>query len=348
MSVLIMDKPDLKNYTLAQLTEMLVAMGLPAYRAKQVFSWLYRPGLPSFPRMTDLSLQMRGELEEQYQISRLETARKELSTDGTCKYAFRLADGNVIESVLIPEEERNTLCLSSQVGCAMGCRFCLTATMGFIRNLTPAEMVNQVCTVTEELCAKGQVVTNLVFMGMGEPLANFDHLITALDILSDHHGLAFSSRRITVSTCGLIPRIAELGEKSKVNLAISLHAADDEQRNQLMPVNRTYPIADLLEALKSFPLPPRRRIMIEYIMINGVNDADADAHLLAKKLRGISCKINLLPYNETSTLGYGPSPMARIERFQEILRHHGYTALLRTSRGADISAACGQLAAKER
>jgi 23S rRNA (adenine2503-C2)-methyltransferase len=343
-----MEKPDLKNYSLAKLTETLAAMGMPAYRAKQVFAWIYRPGLPTFARMTDLSLPMRGELEEQYQISWLEPAKKELSEDGTCKYAFRLADGNVVESVLIPEEDRNTLCLSSQVGCAMGCRFCLTATMGFVRNLTAAEMVNQVCTVAEELRAKEQVVTNLVFMGMGEPLANFEQLVTAIDILTDNHGLAFSSRRVTVSTCGLIPRIVELGEKTRVNLAVSLHAADDEKRDQLMPVNRTYPISELLATLRDFPLPPRRRIMIEYIMIKGVNDADADAELLARKLHGISCKINLLPYNETSSLGYEPSPMERIERFREILRNHGYTALLRTSRGADISAACGQLAAKER
>jgi len=346
VSLTIMEKPDLKNYTLAQLTETLATMGLPAYRAKQVFAWIYRPGMPNFARMTDLSLPIRGELEERYQISWLAPVRRELSEDGTCKYAFRLADGNVIESVLIPEEDRNTLCLSSQVGCAMGCRFCLTATMGFVRNLTPAEMVNQVCTVAEELHAKGQAVNNLVFMGMGEPLANFDQLATAIAILTNNYGLAFSSRRITVSTCGLIPRIIELGEKTRVNLAVSLHAADDDKRNQLMPVNRTYPIADLLNALREFPLPPRRRIMIEYIMINGLNDADTDAELLARKLHGISCKINLLPCNETSAMGYGPSPMARIERFQQILRNHGYTALLRTSRGADISAACGQLAAQ--
>ncbi len=322
-------------------------MGQPAFRAKQVFAWLYRPGITSFSEMTDLSKELRKDLVEKCHFGQFTDYQKEESEDGTCKYGFTLEDGKTIESVLIPEEDRNTLCVSSQVGCAMGCGFCLTATMGFIRNLAPAEMVNQVCAVLEELRGKDATITNLVFMGMGEPLANFDNLIKAIDILTDQRGLDFSPRRITISTCGLIPKIQELGEKTKVNLAISLHAADDEKRNQIMPVNKTYPLPDLLEALKAFPLPKRKRIMIEYIMIKDVNDSDQDAKQLGKILQGIPCKINLLPYNDTESLGYQPSTPERVESFQKILRNQGYTALLRVSRGADISAACGQLAAKK-
>ncbi len=341
-----MNKPDLKNYTFAELTEFLKDAGQPAFRAKQVFAWLYRPGITDFSEMTDLSKDFRLDLREKCRIERFTDFQKEESADGTCKYGFKLRDGKTIESVLIPDEDRQTLCISSQVGCAMGCRFCLTATMGFTRNLLPSEIVNQVCAVLEDLRGTDQTISNLVFMGMGEPLANFDNLIKAIDILTDQQGLDFAARRITVSTCGLIPRIAELGEKTKVNLAISLHAADDEKRSRIMPVNKTYPLADLLEELKQLPLPRRKRIMIEYIMIKDVNDSDQDARLLAKKLHEIPCKINLLPYNETESLDFKPSSPERVLAFQQILRKQDYTVLLRTSRGADISAACGQLAAK--
>jgi len=342
-----MDKTDLKNLSLKKLTAFVVGLGLPAFRAKQIFAWLYRPGTTDFSTMTDLSLELRQRLDASCKINTLRPSHREQSRDGTIKYGFTLEDGQLIESVLIPEDERNTLCVSSQVGCAMGCRFCLTATMGFKRNLTPAEMVNQVVAVMDELRATGRTVTNLVFMGMGEPLANFDNLIDALEILMDPHGLDFSSRRITVSTCGLIPRLRELGDRVKVNLAVSLHAPDNATRSKLMPVNQTYPLDDLLQACKDFPLPNRRRIMMEYIMLKDINDSDQAAELLARKLRGIPCKINLLAYNATDNLGYESSSPERIEHFQEILRRHGYTVLLRDSRGADISAACGQLATRK-
>lgn len=341
-----MEKTDLKNFTQQKLNDFAQELGLPAFRAKQIFAWLYRPAIESFSQMTDLSLELREKLNETCRISSLHPTQREESQDGTIKYGFELEDGFVIESVLIPEEDRNTLCVSSQVGCAMGCTFCLTATMGFKRNLTPAEMVNQVIAVIEDLRQKDKAITNLVFMGMGEPLANFDNLIDALEILINQRGLDFSSRRITVSTCGLIPKMLEMGDRIKVNLAVSLHAPDDETRNRLMPVNQTYPLADLLQACRDFPLPNRRRIMIEYIMLKDLNDSDQDAELLAHKLRGIPCKINLLAYNQTDALDFEPSSPERIKRFQEILRRHDYTVLLRSSRGADISAACGQLAAK--
>ena len=340
-----MNKPDLKDFTLDQLTEFVESLGLPAFRARQIFSWLYRPGIKDFSQMTDISKELRAGLAEKAYFSRLTPLKEEHSADGTVKYAFQLDDGAIIESVLIPEEDRHTLCVSSQVGCAMGCGFCLTGTMGFRRNLRPSEIVNQVYAVVEMLHEHGQgQLNNLVFMGMGEPLANFDNLIPALKILMEQRGLDFSSRRITVSTCGIVPRIKELGEKVPVNLAISLHAVDDETRSKLMPVSKTYPIDDLLAACREFPLPKRRKIMFEYILIKDLNDSLEEARLLAKKLRGIRCKINLLPYNETDALPFQRPSEERIEAFQKILWNAGYTVLIRSSRGADISAACGQLA----
>jgi 23S rRNA (adenine2503-C2)-methyltransferase len=348
-----MSKVDLKNLTQAQLIEYVKELGLPLFRARQIFSWLYRPGITSFAQMTDINKELRATLSDQAEISRLAVARKEQSTDGAIKFAFRLADGEIIESVLIPEEDRNTLCVSSQVGCAMGCDFCLTGAMGLKRNLTPAEIVNQICAVINELPAemcggerKNGCLNNLVFMGMGEPLANFANLVTALDIIMDQRGLDFSGRKVTVSTCGIVPKMKELGEKTAVNLAVSLHSVNDEVRSRLMPINRKYPVDQLIQACRDFPIPRRRMIMFEYIMIKGLNDSDADARELALKLRDIKCKINLLPYNESPGTAYQCPSRERTEAFQQILRKADYTVFIRSSRGSDISAACGQLAGK--
>jgi 23S rRNA (adenine2503-C2)-methyltransferase len=348
-----MERFDLKDMTLAQLAEFVQALNLPSFRAGQIFSWLYRPGIVAFEQMTDIKKELRASLTEQASISRLEPTVIERSKDGTIKYGFPLADGAFIETVLIPEAGRNTLCVSSQVGCAMGCEFCLTGKMGLTRNLRPSEMVNQVAAVIEHQLAAGtrddlpeKIISNLVFMGMGEPLANFDNLLTALSILTEQRGLDFSERRITVSTCGLVPKIYELGKRTRVNLAVSLHSVDDELRSRLMPINRTYPLAALLQACREFPLPKRKRIMFEYILIKDLNDAVADAELLVNKLRDIPCKINLLPYNKSTPLPFQRPPDDRIEAFQKILWNNGYTVLLRNSRGGDISAACGQLAGK--
>jgi len=344
-----LDKIDLKNLTRAQLSEFVAEKGLSAYRAKQIFSWLYRPGITSFDQMTDLSKSLRESLAEEVFFSTLTPTVKEVSKDGTVKYGFSLSDGKMIESVLIPEGDRHTLCISSQVGCAMGCNFCLTGTMGFIRNLTQAEIVNQVCAVINDIQEMGdEQIKNLVFMGMGEPLANFDNLIKALEILMDDQGLNFSERRTTVSTCGIAPKIIELGEKIKVNLAISLHAADNETRDLLMPINKTYPLEVLLDACRAFPLPKRKRIMFEYILLEGINDSDEDAYRLADILRDIPCKINLLPCNEAPALPYKRPSDKRVEGFQQILWDADYTVILRSSRGADISAACGQLATEHK
>ncbi len=346
------DKQDLKNLTRAALIDYVKELGWSAYRGNQIFSWLYRPGITDFSQMTDLAKTARAELAERTTISRLLPEKKEVSEDGTIKYAFRLSDGQVIESVLIPEEDRNTLCVSSQVGCAMGCRFCLTGTMGFKRNLSPAEIVGQICAVRDdlplEMCGDGDrrngCITNLVFMGMGEPLANFDNLLTALEIINDQLGLDFSGRRVTVSTCGLLPRLHELGERTAVNLAVSLHSVDNRVRSQLMPVNEKYPVEALLAACRDYPLPRRRMIMFEYILIKGLNDSDDDARELVRKLAPIRCKINLLPFNPCPGLPYERPSRERIEAFQKILWQAGLTVFIRFSRGRDISAACGQLA----
>ena len=347
-------KIDLKNLTQGQLAAFLPDWGIPAGRAREIFAWLYRTGSHDFARLTGIKREFRDRLTDHACLNRLEVAKKEQSQDGTIKYAFRLADGILIESVLIPGDGRLTLCLSSQAGCAMGCRFCLTGAMGLKRNLLPAEIVGQVMAVLEDMQENGAgqtparaLINNLVFMGMGEPLANYDNLLNGLRILMDEQGLAFTERRVSISTCGLVPKIQALGNDIKVNLAISLHGADDATRDQLMPVNRTWPLEELLAACRAFPLSKKKVILFEYILIQGVNDASRDARLLAEKLQGIPCRINLLPYNESPSLPYKCPDEKTIEEFQEILEQAGYRALIRHSRGADIKAACGQLAGQE-
>lgn len=345
-------KIDCKNLDQSGLEAFAESLGQPPFRGRQIMSWLYRPGISDFSQMTDLAKTFRALLPEHARISRFEDPITEISADGSVKFGFTLEDGHVIESVNIPEPDRNTLCISSQVGCAMGCGFCQTGSMGFTRNLSAAEMVNQVCSVRDYLNSTGAgpqdrfPITNLVFMGMGEPLNNMDNLLTAISILTDQKGLDMASRRITVSTCGIVPNMHALGRKTSVNLAVSLHAVDDATRSRLMPVNRRYPIDQLLQACRDYPIQKRKRIMIEYIMLDGVNDTDDEAHRLAELLRPIPCKINLLAYNECEATGYRSSSRERILAFQEILRKAHYSVFIRSSRGSDIGAACGQLAGK--
>jgi 23S rRNA (adenine2503-C2)-methyltransferase len=271
------------------------------------------------------------------------------SSDGAVKFAFRLEDDCLIESVLIPEEDRTTLCLSSQVGCAMGCGFCLTGAMGFIRNLSTAEIINQVCAVRDwALIHNRGPLTNLVFMGMGEPLANFDHLLDAISICIEQRGLDFSNRRITVSTCGLPPQMKKLGDLTDVNLAVSLHAANDAVRSSLMPINNRYPIAELIKTCRAYRQKRRKRIMFEYTLLDGINDSDHDAVQLADLLREVPCKINLLAVNPAGNPAYKSPGQERMLSFQHILRDRGYTVFIRQSRGQDIAAACGQLAGERR
>lgn len=344
---------DLRNLTSPQLADFLDTLCLPSSRARHVFSWLFQPGNTDISQMAIVKKEIRETLKAHASISNLSPSHCETAQDGTVKFSFRLHDGVEIESVLIPGPRRHTLCVSSQVGCAMACSFCLTGKMGLLRNLLPAEIVGQVMAVMEYMVSHGEVrstprelINNLVFMGMGEPLANFEHLRTALAILMDPLGLEFTERRITVSTCGLAPRIKELGKTVKVNLAISLHAADDETRSRLMPVNLTYPIASLLNACREYPLSPGKVILIEYILFRGVNDTEKDARLLAETLRGVPCRINLMPFNESATMPFRCPDASVIKAFQAILRQAGYTTLIRNSRGGDISAACGQLASQ--
>jgi 23S rRNA (adenine2503-C2)-methyltransferase len=344
-------KTDLRNLTQDEIVLYVESLGQPAFRGRQIMSWLYRPGITEFSQMTDLAKDFRATLTSHACMSTFNDPFIQRSSDGCVKFAFTLEDGKVIESVLIPEPDRNTLCVSTQVGCAMNCSFCLTATMGFIRNLIPSEIVNQVCAVGEFLRnePKGKRigpdrVTNLVFMGMGEPLNNLENLIKSISILTEQRGLDMTNRRITVSTCGIVNKMMQLGEQTNVNLAISLHAVDDKTRDSLMPVNNRFSLGELLQACRDYPMARRKRIMFEYILLKDINDSDKEARELAKILDGIPCKINLLPYNESPGLPYKSPSRNRVYAFQKIVRDAGYSVFIRTSRGEDISAACGQLA----
>jgi 23S rRNA (adenine2503-C2)-methyltransferase len=336
---------DLKEFTLPELEQLMAAWGQPSFRARQLVKWLYK-GVCDFEAMTDIAGSFRAELSKQARISSLKVEQVQEAADGCRKFLFALEDGNLIESVLIPEEDRYTLCLSSQVGCAQGCRFCLTARCGLIRNLTAGEIVNQILVVRQTLPDR-RPLSNLVFMGMGEALANFSALVRALTVITAPWGLNFASRRITVSTAGLAPFIPRLGQETRANLTVSLNAPDDETRNRIMPINQRYPLQGLMAACRAFPLPRHRRITFAYVLIDGINDAPQQARQLAKLLRGFRAKINLIPFNYHPCLPYGPPPEARTLEFQEILRQANYTVMIRESRGQEIGAACGQLAGKK-
>ena len=344
---------DLKGLTVPQLQGLLTELGIPATRASHIFHRLYLVGCSTISGL-GLKASYQTSLAARSIISTLAVERHEISQDGTEKFAFALDDGSLIESVLIPQDERHTLCVSSQVGCAMGCTFCLTATMGFVRNLSPAEIVGQVVAVIDALVERGmhratrrEYINNLVFMGMGEPLANYANVTTALAILMAEEGLEFTERLVTISTCGLAPRIRDLGHDTKVNLAISLHAANDQTRDRLMPVNRRYPLAELLAACRAYPLTKRRVILMEYILLAGINDSEEDARQLAALLADIPCRVNLLPYNECEELEFRQPAQTTIQNFKRVLYEGGVRAFVRDSRGADISAACGQLAVQQ-
>lgn len=337
-----MEKVDLKNLDLEELEAFIARHGKEKYRARQIFKWLYQKGAVSFEEMSNISKELRCDLAESARISSLVPEAEEVSRDGTRKYLFRLEDGNAVESVLIPEEDRATLCISSQVGCAMGCRFCLTGTFRLTRNLTTAEIVNQVCAVKKS-APEHPPVRNIVFMGMGEPLDNLDNVARAVRILVHDDGLQFSGRRVTVSTSGLVPEMDELGRRVTVNLAVSLNATTDEVRSRIMPVNRAYPLAELMAACRRFPLPSRRMITIEYVMIKGVNDTQDDARRLVRLLHGIPVKVNLIPFNEHEGSDFRAPLQESIDYMHRYLLDRHITVITRDSRGADISAACGQL-----
>jgi len=336
---------DLKEFSLPELEQVMAAWGQPTFRARQLVKWLYK-GVGGFEDMTDIARPFRAELSGRARISGLEVEQVQVAADGCRKFLFALEDGNRIEAVLIPEEGHYTLCLSTQVGCAQGCRFCLTARRGLIRNLTAGEIVNQVLAVRREL-SDGLPLTNLVFMGMGEPLANFSALVRALAVISAPWGLNFSSQRLTVSTAGLAPFIPRLGLAARANLTVSLNAADDETRSRIMPINRRYPLEELMSACRAFPLPRHRRITFAYVLLHGINDALDQARQLARLLRGFRAKINLIPFNRHPLLPFEPPAAARTLEFQDILRQANYTVFIRESRGQEINAACGQLAGEQ-
>jgi 23S rRNA (adenine2503-C2)-methyltransferase len=333
---------DLKELTLEELEELVATWGQPRFRARQILKWVYK-GAQDFGEMTDISRTFREELESRVRLSTLTLTARQESQDGTQKFRWGLEDGAAIESVLIPEGDHSTLCLSSQVGCALGCRFCLTARQGLTRNLSAAEMVNQVLAV-RAFVPGDKPLTNLVFMGMGEPLANFPALVQAIRIIQAPWGLNFSTRRVTVSTAGLAPFIPRLGAEVKVNLTVSLNAVDDATRSLLMPVNRRHPIKELLAACRAFPLPRHRRITFAYVLLAGINDEPAMARELTRLLKGFRAKVNLIPFNPHPELPFAAPHPDRVLEFQEIIRQAHYPVFIRESRGQDIAAACGQLA----
>ena len=364
-------KVDLKNLTLAALEQFLQGQGKERFRALQVFKWIYQQDAVGFEEMTNISKALRTELAETAFISNLIPEAVEEGSDGTRKYLFTLGDGHAVESVLIPIEGRNTLCISSQVGCAMACEFCLTGTFKLTRNLTSAEIINQIMSVRRDLVlnpptaqaaasdfddgdesddgqpASPAAIRNIVLMGMGEPLHNLDNVIPAIQIMIDGNGLQLSNRRVTVSTCGLVPEMARLGrEIPNVNLAVSLNATTDELRDRIMPVNRSYPLKTLLQACREFPLPGRRKVTFEYVMLGGMNDSLDDAKRLLRLISDIPNKVNLIPFNEHEGCDFKAPTRKAIDAFHKYLIDRHVTVITRDSRGGDISAACGQLKGK--
>ncbi|HIE32951.1 MAG TPA: 23S rRNA (adenine(2503)-C(2))-methyltransferase RlmN [Thermodesulfobacteriaceae bacterium] len=340
---------NLRDLTLEELEAFFESLGESPFRGRQVFRWLMRPKVEDFISMTDLPKSLREKLSEIAEIRLPEVINRKISTDGTAKLALKLYDEEVIECVLIPERDHFTLCVSTQVGCAMGCRFCLTGRMGFRRNLSTGEIVSQVLVALgfmDEAGLKNKPLRNIVFMGMGEPLANYRNLVKALKILTHPKGLHFAKKRTTVSTVGLVPQMRTLAEEFPVAIAISLHAPDNELREKLIPATRRYPIEEILEACRVYPLRKGARITFEYVLLRGVNDHLWHARKLAELLRGIPAKINLIPFNPHPELPFKRPCEERIRRFQEILLSEGYVAMIRKSKGLDIGAACGQLRAE--
>ena len=351
----IASKPSLIGLEMPELKAALASLELEPYRAKQLWNWLYVRGVSDFEQMSNISKTARATLAEHFSIARTTIDKHLVSHDGTQKWLLQCSDGNKVESVFIPETQRGALCISSQVGCTLSCSFCHTGTMKLVRNLTAGEIVQQalICrdAVSEwpDSASPGEgkqkrLFSNIVMMGMGEPLYNVDQVAKALRIIMDQDGFAMSRRRITLSTSGVVPEIRRVGEELGVNLAISLHAVHDELRDELVPLNKKYPIKELMQACKEYPgANPMRRITFEYVMLKGINDSDADARALVKLLRGVHAKVNLIPFNPWQGSAYECSDASRIQAFADILHQGGYVTPIRRTRGQDIYAACGML-----
>ncbi len=324
-------------------------LGLPAFRANQVWQWIYAHGVRDFDAMTNISKPIREQLKQHFHVTRPATSKDLLSVDGTRKWLLKFNDGNEAEMVFIPDEDRGTLCISSQVGCTLTCKFCHTGTQKLVRNLTAEEIVGQIMLARDDLgdwpsSKEDRKITNIVLMGMGEPLFNYDNVAQAMLITMDGEGIGISKRRITLSTSGVVPMIERAGEELGVNLAISLHAVRDTLRNDLVPLNKKYNLAMLMEACRNYPtLSNARRITFEYVMLAGINDSDQDARELIALIKGIPAKINLIPFNPWPNAGYTCSSNNRIHAFANIVMDAGYASPIRTPRGQDIYAACGQL-----
>jgi 23S rRNA (adenine2503-C2)-methyltransferase len=348
-------KPNLAGMSREELKAALVEAGVvrpekAKMRASQVWRWLHHYGVTDFGRMSDVAKETRAALAEAFTIERPEVVERQVSRDGTRKWLIRMAPGIEVETVYIPDVGRaGALCVSSQVGCTLNCTFCHTGTQALVRNLTAAEIVAQVQVARDDLDEwpspkEDRRLSNIVFMGMGEPLYNLDNVATAIDIIADHEGIAISRRRITVSTSGVVPEIPRLGEITQAMLAISLHATNDPLREKLVPLNKKYPIAELMDAIRAYPqLSNAKRVTFEYVMLKGVNDSPADAKALVKLLAGVPAKINLIPFNPWPGSSYECSDWGTIEAFAAILNRAGYASPIRTPRGRDILAACGQL-----
>jgi 23S rRNA (adenine2503-C2)-methyltransferase len=342
-------KIDIKSLSLPELEVKLSALGEPAYRAGQITDWLYQKRAGSFDEMTDVPQNLRAQLAKQFSFDKIDIVRVLGSKDTTRKFLFRLSDGSLIESVLIPaspalygeKSDRRTICISTQVGCAYGCKFCASGLDGFSRNLRANEIVDQITAVER---ASDDKIDNIVFMGMGEPLANFDNLLRAIQIINAPWGLGIGARHITLSTSGLAPQIRKLADEPlQIRLAVSLHGANDEVRDQIMPINRRYNIETLLAACDYYVRQKKQRFTFEYILIAGVNDSDAQAHLLARHAKRLNAKVNLIPYNTVEGLSWSRPSGNRQHKFLSILRAHEVAATLRREKGHDIAAACGQL-----
>ena len=334
------------------LIEFANELGEAPYRGKQLFQAIYGRRVLDLRLISELGKPLREKLSETACITETEIENVFYSTDGTRRYLLRLGDGREVEAVFMPEERRDTICISCQVGCAVGCKFCMTAQLGVKRNMTAGEIISQVIIVLNEVYGEGARTphgTNLVFMGMGESFLNYEEVMRSVRIMAEEKGLGIGPKRVTVSTSGIVPRIYEFAkEPVRPRLAISLSATDEKQRTDLMPINRKYTLAELMKACREYPLGDRERLTFEYVMLDGINDTDEDARRLVRLLNGIRAKVNLIPHNPAPELPYAASPMERILNFQKILVERGVPAFIRNPRGQDISAACGQLAARHR
>lgn len=334
---------NLKDYNVQEIEQILVDMGEKKFRAKQIFKWVHR-GVCSFDEMTDISVELRNKLEEKFTLGCFELADFLKSKDGTTKYLFKLQDGNIIECVLMEYHHGNTICISTQVGCRMGCKFCASSHVGFVRDLTAGEMVEEILAVTR---LSGQKISNIVLMGIGEPLNNYDSVFKALYMINNSDSLNIGARHISISTSGVVPKILDLAnEKLAITLSISLHAPNDAIRESMMPVNKKYNIATLIDACKEYIRITNRRVTFEYALVNGVNDSPEHAYELAALLKGMLCHVNLIPINPIKEGSYHKSTTENTLRFRDILNSRGITATVRRELGSDIEAACGQLRRK--